>query len=182
MLKNIRVILLSITLGALLTFFFLDFADILPTFFYWLAKIQFFPALLAHLIPQGGRLFLPIYFFTLLGAYKYGWKVGILTAILSPLLSNYLTGLPTIMILNSVITKSILIVLVTKIVSSRKRSFSIWNLIIIVCSYQILGSMVDSIVSGDYMLILNNLKFGIIGMILQVLLCYILLAKKRRNI
>lgn len=29
-----------------------------------------------HLIPQGGITWLPIYFFTLVGAYKYGWKVG----------------------------------------------------------------------------------------------------------
>ena len=31
-----------------------------------------------HLIPQGGITWLPIYFFTLIGAYKYGWKVGLL--------------------------------------------------------------------------------------------------------
>ena len=32
---------------------------------------------LFHLIPQGGVTWLPIYFFTLIGAYKYGWQVGI---------------------------------------------------------------------------------------------------------
>ena len=35
---------------------------------------------LCHLIPQGGLTLLPIYFFTLIAAYKYGWKVGLLTA------------------------------------------------------------------------------------------------------
>jgi hypothetical protein len=34
-----------------------------------------------HLFPQGGLIFLPIYFFTLVGAYKYGMSVGLLTAI-----------------------------------------------------------------------------------------------------
>lgn len=29
---------------------------------------------LFHLVPQGGITWLPIYFFTLIGAYKYGWK------------------------------------------------------------------------------------------------------------
>ena len=29
---------------------------------------------LCHLIPQGGITWLPIYFFTLIGAYKYGWE------------------------------------------------------------------------------------------------------------
>ena len=36
---------------------------------------------LCHLIPQGGLTLLPIYFFTLIAAYKYGWKVGLLTAV-----------------------------------------------------------------------------------------------------
>lgn len=35
---------------------------------------------LFHLIPQGGITWLPIYFFTLIGAYKFGWKVGLLAA------------------------------------------------------------------------------------------------------
>ena len=37
---------------------------------------------LAHLIPQGGYIFLPIYFCTLIAAYKYGINVGLLTAVL----------------------------------------------------------------------------------------------------
>lgn len=47
---------------------------------------------LCHLIPNGGHIFLPIYFFTLIGAYKYGWKVGLLTAVLSPIINSALLG------------------------------------------------------------------------------------------
>lgn len=47
---------------------------------------------LFHLIPQGGIIWLPIYFFTLVGAYKYGWKVGLLTAIASPLVNSGSSG------------------------------------------------------------------------------------------
>ena len=43
---------------------------------------------LFHLIPQGGITWLPIYFFTLIGAYKFGWKVGLLTAVLSPIINS----------------------------------------------------------------------------------------------
>ena len=39
---------------------------------------------ITHLIPRGGLIFLPIYFFTLIGAYKYVWKVGLLTALFFP--------------------------------------------------------------------------------------------------
>lgn len=31
---------------------------------------------LCHLVPQGGVRWLPIYFFTLIAAYKYGWRAG----------------------------------------------------------------------------------------------------------
>ena len=47
-----------------------------------------------HLIPQGGLTWLPIYFFTLIGAYKFGWKVGLLTALLSPLVNSFAFGMP----------------------------------------------------------------------------------------
>ena len=49
---------------------------------------------LCHLIPNGGLMLLPIYFFTLIGAYKCGWKVGLLTAVLSPLVNCALFGMP----------------------------------------------------------------------------------------
>ena len=52
-----------------------------------------FPRLF-HLIPLGGLTWLPIYFFTLIGAYKYGWKVGLLAAILSPVINSLLFGMP----------------------------------------------------------------------------------------
>ena len=54
---------------------------------------------LCHLVPQGGIRWLPIYFFTLVGAYKYGWKVGLLTAIVSPLVNSALFGMPAVAVL-----------------------------------------------------------------------------------
>ena len=49
---------------------------------------------LCHLMPQGGLIFLPIYFFTLVAAYKYGFTVGLTTAVLSPLVNSALFGMP----------------------------------------------------------------------------------------
>ena len=31
---------------------------------------------ICHLVPQGGMILLPIYFFTLIGAFAFGWRVG----------------------------------------------------------------------------------------------------------
>ena len=49
---------------------------------------------LCHTIHLGGPMLLPIYFFTLIGAYKYGWCVGLLTAVLSPLICLYPKSYP----------------------------------------------------------------------------------------
>lgn len=62
---------------------------------------------LFHLIPQGGITWLPIYFFTLIGAYKFGWKVGLLTAILSPIINSLLFGMPLPAVLPAILLKSV---------------------------------------------------------------------------
>ena len=49
---------------------------------------------LCHLVPNGGHILLPIYFFTLVAAYKYGLAAGLMTAILSPVLNHALFGMP----------------------------------------------------------------------------------------
>ena len=66
---------------------------------------------LFHLIPQGGMTWLPIYFFTLVGAYKCGWRVGLLTAVVSPLLNAALFGMPMPAALPAILLKSVLLAL-----------------------------------------------------------------------
>ena len=61
---------------------------------------------LFHMIPDGGKMFLPIYFFTLVGAYKYGWKTGLLTAVLSPVVNSALFGMPSAALLPVILLKS----------------------------------------------------------------------------
>ena len=51
---------------------------------------------LCHLVQLGGPTMLPIYFFTLVGAYKYGWRTGLLTALASPLVNAALFGMPAV--------------------------------------------------------------------------------------
>ena len=47
-----------------------------------------------HLIPQGGVIFSPLSLVILVGAYKFGWKTGLLAALLSPVVNHLLTGMP----------------------------------------------------------------------------------------
>ena len=66
---------------------------------------------LAHLLPQGGITWLPIYFFTLVGAYKYGWRAGLLTAVVSPVANHLLFGMPAAAMLTPILVKSTLLAL-----------------------------------------------------------------------
>ena len=65
---------------------------------------------LCHLIPNGGYIFLPIYFFTLIASYKYGLKVGLLTAVLSPVINNLLFGMPATAVLSAILIRTVTIV------------------------------------------------------------------------
>ena len=47
-----------------------------------------------HLIPQGGIIFAPLSLVILAGAYKFGWRVGLIAALVSPLVNHLLTGMP----------------------------------------------------------------------------------------
>ena len=68
---------------------------------------------LCHLMPDGGKIFLPIYFFTLIASYKFGLKVGILTAVLSPLCNHLLFGMPPAGMLPVLLVKSTFCLLYT---------------------------------------------------------------------
>ena len=80
---------------------------------------------LCHLIPQGGFIFLPIYFFTLIGAYKYGWRVGLLTAVLSPIINSALFGMPAAAMLPIIITKSSLLAIIASLVARHRLAVTI---------------------------------------------------------
>ena len=58
---------------------------------------------LCHLVPAGGPTLLPIYFFTLIAAYKYGFRVGLLTAILSPVINHLLFAMPAAAVLPAIL-------------------------------------------------------------------------------
>lgn len=64
---------------------------------------------LCHLIPYGGPTLLPIYFFTLVASYKYGFRVGLLTAILSPGINHLLFAMPSETALPVILIKSTLL-------------------------------------------------------------------------
>ncbi len=123
---------------------------------------------LCHLVPQGGPIFLPIYFFTLIGAYKYGWQVGLLAAVCSPLLNHWLTGMPPSPVLPQILAKSVMLALGAAYIARRSQSVSIPLLIAVVVSYQLAGSAAEWLITGSLQTALQDARTGIPGMLLQV--------------
>ena len=74
---------------------------------------------LCHLIPNGGKILLPIYFFTLFASYKYGLKVGLMTAVLSPLINSLAFGMPAMALLPAIMIKSIVLAFTASFVANK---------------------------------------------------------------
>lgn len=123
---------------------------------------------LFHLVPQGGITWLPIYFFTLIGAYKYGWKVGLLTAILSPLANHLLFGMPALAVLPAIMIKSSLLALAAGFAAKRFGRISLPILAGVVLSYQIVGTLIEWAITGSFITAMQDFRIGIPGMLLQV--------------
>ena len=123
---------------------------------------------LCHTIHLGGPMLLPIYFFTLIGAYKYGWKVGLLTAILSPLLNSWMFGMPPVSGLPAILLKSVLLAAAAGFTAHRYQKVSILLMISVVACYQIAGTLGEWAMKGDFYLAVQDFRIGIPGMLLQI--------------
>lgn len=124
---------------------------------------------LCHLVPQGGLMLLPIYFFTLIGAYKYGWQVGLATALLSPLVNSLLFGMPPAASLPGIMVKSVLLALAAAYIAHRYQKVSIPLLLAVVLLYQVVGSLIESAMLGSLVRGFQDFRLGIPGMLLQIL-------------
>ena len=123
---------------------------------------------LTHLIPQGGLIFLPIYFFTLIAAYKYGIRVGLLTAILSPLVNNLLFGMPPAAVLPIILIKSVLLALAAAAAAKHFGKVSILGILLAVLAYQFIGMGAEWAINQSFTAALQDVRIGLPGMLLQV--------------
>ena len=122
---------------------------------------------LCHLFPQGGLILLPIYFFTLIAAYKFGFRVGLLTAVLSPLLNSVLFGMPPAAALPIIMIKGVLLAGAAAWMANKSKGASLLALIGVVLGYQIVGGLIEWAMTGEIAKALQDWKLGWPGMLLQ---------------
>ena len=123
---------------------------------------------LCHLIPGGGLTWLPIYFFTLIAAYKYGIRVGLLTAILSPLANHLLFGMPALEVLPAILTKSTLLAGAAAYAAHRFEKISLLAIIGVVLAYQVVGTLIEWAIVKDFLVAVQDFRIGIPGILVQV--------------
>ena len=146
----------------------LDF-DQLKTYLFvtlFVAGNIIFPQL-CHLIPDGGHIFLPIYFFTLIASYKYGMKVGVMTAVLSPAVNSILFGMPAAAVVPSIMIKSVFLAIAASWVAEKSNKVSLWSVLVVILSYQLFGSLVEWIMTGSLYAAAVDFRLGVPGMLIQ---------------
>lgn len=130
---------------------------------------------LAHLFPQGGLILLPIYFFTLIGAYKYGIYVGLLTAILSPLTNNLLFGMPPSAVLPAIMVKSVILAIAAAFIAKRSGKVSFLGILLAVLAYQVVGTGIEWIMTQSFTVAIQDFRIGLPGILIQIVGGYFVL-------
>lgn len=123
---------------------------------------------LCHLMPQGGLVWLPIYFFTLVAAYKYGLTAGLLTAVASPVVNSLLFGMPAAAVLPIILTKSVLLALAASFIASRVGRVAFWAVALAVVAYQGIGMLAEWGMTGSLTAALQDVRLGWPGILVQV--------------
>lgn len=124
---------------------------------------------LAHFVPNGGPTLLPIYFFTLIASYKYGIRVGLLTAVLSPVLNSLLFGMPMLAMLPVILIKSTLLATAAGLAATYFGKVNIVGILLSIIAYQLIGSAVEWIILQDFNAAMQDFRMGLPGMLIQLL-------------
>ncbi len=128
-----------------------------------------------HQFHIAGQVLLPMYFFVLIAAYKYGWRAGMVTACIAPLVSYALTGMPIVPILYFVIAKGTVLAIVTGLISQRIHRVSVVALLGVISVYQLFGIALVFGITQNWTKALLDIQMGWPGLLLQIIGGYFVL-------
>ena len=130
---------------------------------------------LCHLMPQGGLIFLPIYFFTLVAAYKYGLVVGLTTAVLSPLVNSALFGMPPAAALPIILIKSVTLAIAAALIAKKTNKVTLLTVALAVIAYQLIGSLAELAITGSIEKASQDIILGWPGCLIQIVGGFVIL-------
>lgn len=120
-----------------------------------------------HLIPQGGIIFAPLSFVILAGAYKFGWKTGLLAALASPLINHAITGMPAWGVMPVMTLKLAVIALVAGLAAQRFKTVNLLLIMAVVLVSMVLGALGELVLTGGIAATISDITVGWPGILLQ---------------
>ena len=130
---------------------------------------------LFHLIPQGGVIFSPLSLVILAGAYKFGWKTGLLAALASPLVNHAITGMPAWEVMPVMTLKLAVLALIAGFAAQRFKTVSLPLLIGVVLVSLAIGCLGEFILTGGIAATIADFTIGWPGLLLQVFGAWLIL-------
>ena len=127
-----------------------------------------------HLIPQGGIIFAPLSLVILAGAYKFGWKTGVLAAVASPIINNLVFGLPAWGVLQVMLLKLVVLALAAGLTAQHARRVTLPLLVGVVLASEIVGGLGEFLLTGSATATIADFTIGWPGLLLQVIGTYLI--------
>jgi hypothetical protein len=128
-----------------------------------------------HLIPQGGIIFAPLSLVILAGAYKFGWRTGLLAALLSPIVNHTITGMPAWNVLPVMVVKLMILAMIAGLTAEYFKKVSITLLVGVVLVSMALGALGELLFTGGITASIQDVTVGWPGILLQVLGSWLIL-------
>lgn len=128
-----------------------------------------------HLIPQGGIIFAPLSLVILAGAYKFGWRTGLLAALLSPIVNHTITGMPAWNVLPVMVVKLMVLAMIAGLTAEYFKKVSITLLVGVVLVSMAFGALGELLFTGGITASIQDVTVGWPGILLQVLGSWLIL-------
>ena len=128
-----------------------------------------------YFIHLGGVIFSPLSFVILVGAYKFGWKTGLLAAVASPLVNHLLTGMPATEMMPVMTLKLAVLALVAGLAAQHFKAVSLPLLIGVVLASQAIGCIGELALTGGIAATVADFTIGWPGLLLQVFGAWLIL-------
>ena len=129
---------------------------------------------LFHLIPQGGIIFAPLSLVILAGAYKFGWKAGLLAAVASPIVNHLITGMPAWGVLQVMMLKLAILALAAGFTAQYFKKVTLPLIIGVVLAAEVLGGLGELVLTGGIAATGLDFTIGWPGLLLQVIGTYLI--------
>ncbi len=121
-----------------------------------------------HLIPQGGIIFAPLSLVILVGAYKFGWKTGLLAALASPIVNHLITGQPETEVMPVMTLKLVALALVAGFTAQYFKRVTLPLLIGVVLVALVIGGLGELALTSAIAATIQDFTIGWPGLLLQV--------------